>query len=406
MGAKYIILRLKRFCGFITGFVFFLSGIFKLLDPVGAGLVMEEYFSFLHLSFLDFSAKFLATGLAFMETVIGTALITGIWRRLTAYAAICFQAFFTLVSIILVIFNPDMDCGCFGEVIHLTHTQTLLKNIGLCILLACYTVPASALGGPKKKKYVSFGLVTISVLAFSIYSWRHIPLVDYTDFKAATALQASDMFPTAEEDLYEAVLIYEKDGRKSQFTLECLPDSTWNYVSTETRLKKEFSGSIVNLSFHDVNGDYQDQLAADGKVIVISVYDPDMRAQKWTGTAAFINRAEEAGFRPILLVAATPEELQKRFAKLDEPIRDILEWSAYCADYKTLITMNRSNGGATYFSDGYLIRKWSASTRPNMAELMELHSGDETETLIGHSTNGSLSFQGFLLYVFAVMLLL
>ena len=32
-------MRLRRFCAFLTGFVFFISGIFKLLDPVGAGLV-------------------------------------------------------------------------------------------------------------------------------------------------------------------------------------------------------------------------------------------------------------------------------------------------------------------------------------------------------------------------------
>ena len=63
---KYIILRLKRFCGFITGIVFFLSGIVKLLDPVGAGLVVSEYFNFLHIPFLDPIAKQTASFLAFM----------------------------------------------------------------------------------------------------------------------------------------------------------------------------------------------------------------------------------------------------------------------------------------------------------------------------------------------------
>lgn len=406
MGFKYILLRLKRFCGFITGFVFFLSGIFKLIDPVGAGLVMKEYFAFLHISFLGFAAKPLAFAFAFAETVIGTALITGIWRRATAYAALIFQGFFTLLSIILVIFNPEMDCGCFGEVIHLTHLQTFLKNLVLCALLVCYTVPARALGGPKKKKYVSFGIVSLSVLAFGIYSWIFIPLVDYTDYKPATALQAGNAFPTAEEELYEAILTYEKDGKKEQFTLDCLPDSTWTYVSTETRLRKEFSGSIVSLSFYDSNGDYHDHLAADGKVMVISVYDADMRSSKWNGIAAFISRASQAGFRPLLLVSASPEDVYRSFEALDDKTRSILERNTYFADYKTLVTMNRSNGGATYFSEGYLIRKWSAKTRPDLAGLEELYRGDDTESLIGHSTNGSLTFQGFLLYVFAIMLLM
>jgi hypothetical protein len=68
--------------------------------------------------------------------------------------------------------------------------------------------------------------------------------------------------------------------------------------------------------------------------------------------------------------------------------------------------MNRSNGGVTYFSDGYLIRKWAFKARPDMETLSEIQNEDETETVIYHNTKGSLAFQGFLLYVFAVMLLL
>ena len=54
---KYLLLRMKRFCGFITGLTFFISGLVKLMDPVGAGLVMKEYYDFLHIGFMAFSAK-------------------------------------------------------------------------------------------------------------------------------------------------------------------------------------------------------------------------------------------------------------------------------------------------------------------------------------------------------------
>ena len=57
---RYLLLRMKRFCGFATGFVFFISGILKLMDPVGAGLVMKEYLDFLHIGFLSGIAKHLA----------------------------------------------------------------------------------------------------------------------------------------------------------------------------------------------------------------------------------------------------------------------------------------------------------------------------------------------------------
>ena len=61
---RYLLLRMKRFCGFITGFVFFISGILKLMDPVGTGLIIKEYLDFMHLGFLDPAAKVFGAVLA------------------------------------------------------------------------------------------------------------------------------------------------------------------------------------------------------------------------------------------------------------------------------------------------------------------------------------------------------
>lgn len=387
---KYLLLRLKRFCGFLTGLVFFVSGILKLLDPVGAGLVMQEYFGFLHVSFLDFAAKFLGTALALAETVIGTGLITGVWRRHFAIAAMAFQGFFTILTLLLVIFNPEMDCGCFGEAIHLTHGQTFIKNLILCALLAAYYFPPKHLGQHRGHKYVSFAIVTASVIAFAAYSWMYIPLVDFTDYKPAVQLQAGEQ--TDEENMYESVFIYEKDGKQETFDLEHLPDSTWTFVATDTRIREGYQEShTVSLSFYNTDGTYMDPIAAEGNVMVISVYDTDISETRWKKIDTFIQRASEAGFRTLLLVS-------------DPDVPTGTDY--FICDYKTLITMNRSNGGVTYFSDGHLISKWSFRALPDNKELEEILDWDITETIIDENTRGSLGFQGFLLYVFAVMLLL
>ena len=403
---KYILLRTKRFCGFITGFVFFLGGIVKLMDPAGAGLVMKEYLDFLHIGFLESAAKPLGVLFAFFETGIGAALITGVWRKVVGIAALALQGFFTLLTLLLVIFNPPMDCGCFGEAIHLTHTQTFLKNIVLCILLSVNYFPTECLGRPLKKKYVSFSIVMVSVLAFTVYSWIYIPLIDFTDFKPATALQAGSAFSVDEEDMYEAVFVYEKDGTLETFDLMHLPDSTWTFVSTETVMKEEFRQSTVNLSFYDGDGEYHDGKAAEGKVMAVSVYDPQMKKARWENVADFMEDVDSAGFTPLLLVASTPHETDEILAGLDQKTAEILKRNMYFSDYKTLITMNRSNAGVTYFSQGYLIRKWSRRATPDIEALEEIGTGDDTEVVIWHDTKGSLGFQGFLLYVFAVMLLL
>ena len=390
---RYLLLRMKRFCGFITGFVFFLSGIVKLMDPAGAGLVMKEYYAFLHLGFLGFSAKFMGVFFALAETVIGTALITGVWRRAVAQCAIALQSFFTLLTLLLVIFNPEMDCGCFGEAIHLTHVETFVKNLILLALLLTYYIPRKHLGETRKKKYVSFALVTVSVLAFSVYSWIYIPMIDFTAYKAGAELQAGATVNA--DDLYESVFTYEKDGIQQDFTLGHLPDSTWTFVNVSTRLKEGREDSLVGLSFYsESTGEYMDTLAIEGKVMVVSVYDPDMSAKKWNRIENFIRRSQEAGFTTLLLTTST------------EGVPAGMAASAFISDYKTLISLNRSNGGVTYFNDGELVRKWARANAPSRTELDELQNTDATETAIAKDSKGSLGFQGFLLYVFAVMLLL
>ena len=387
-----LLLRLKRFCGFIVGIVFFLSGIVKLMDPVGAGLVMDEYYRFLHIDFLSFSAKLMGTLFAFVETITGAALVTGVWRRFSARIALYLQIFFTLLTLALVIFNPEMDCGCFGEAIHLTHMQTFLKNLILLALLLAYLIPLRHLGETRKKKYVSFAIVTVSVLAFTIYSWIYIPMIDFTAYKPGAELSASASIDP--EDMYESVFTYEKDDILETFSLENLPDSSWTFVSTETRMK-EAPTSLVELSFYNPEtGEYMDTLATKGKVMIVSVYDTDMNEKKWSKIEDFMKRSEEAGFTSLLLCS------QK-----DRIPADLTD-CAYISDYKSLISMNRSNGGVTYFHNGTLIRKWAYVSAPDTEGLHETFETDETEVSIARESKGSLVFQGFLLYIFAVMLLL
>lgn len=390
----YLSLKSRRFCGFLCGFVFFISGILKLMDPVGSGLIMGKYLDFLHIGFLGFAAKGLGVLFALVETTIGAALVTGIWRKVTAIAALSLQVFFTFLTLLLVIFNPTMDCGCFGEAIHLTHLQTFIKNIAICILLAIAFIPMRNLGRPAKRKFVSFGLVSVSVLAFTIYSLFYLPFVDFTDFKPGVGLTAAK--PEA-ENAYESVFTYEKDGVQKEFSLNNLPDSTWSFVSTQTILKNEPSTSGATLSIYDKDGNYLDSLAVQNNVMIISAYDPQMREKKWNAAVKFAQEAQKAGFSPMILVAGTPEQTS-RIQTGGIPL--------YYCDYKTLITMNRSNGGATWFSKGYLIKKWSSRTYPDLSALEKYRKGNTTESVLENDAEGSLIFQGFLLYVFAVMLLL
>ena len=378
---------MKRFFGFITGFVFFISGILKVMDPVGAGLVMKEYFKFLHLGFLNGTAQAFGFTFALAEMILGAGLITGVWKRSMAQLAIVLQTLFTLLTLTLVIFQPEMDCGCFGEAVHLTHSETFVKNIILLTLLLIYYIPRNKLGETKKKKYVSFGLVSLSSVAFAIYSLLYIPMVDFTDFRPGALVNSET---SAGSNGYEAVFVYEKDGKEDTFTLETLPDSTWTFVRTETQSPAEGEKKPATISIYDRSGVYADHLLTDGKSFIVSVYKDNITQKEQEQIVKLLDNAAAAGFRPFLLSASA--DIDSRYL--------------YFCDYKTLITLNRSNCGATYMEDGYIIRKWAKKALPDAEDLTMLSKEDSTETFIGRDTRSNLAFQGFLLYVFAVMLLL
>ena len=381
---------MKRFCGFAAGFIFFISGLLKLMDPVGTGLIMKEYFKFLHIGFMDFSAQTLGVVFALAEAIIGAGLVTGVWKKTIGLAAIIIQGFFTLLTLALVIFNPEMDCGCFGEAIHLTHWQTFIKNIILLGLLLAYYIPNKSLKKPKPKKHVSFALVCLSAIAFTVYSLLYIPMADFTALKPGTEINresyASDM-------PYEAVFVYSKDGKEEVFDLEDLPDTTWTFVRTETKASTPVTKAANTISIYDAAGQYADSLLTEGKIMVLSIYRNEISAKDSSRIVSFAKDALSNGFHPIVLSAGEGLELPAAIGQ-------------YSCDYKTLITLNRSNCGATYIDDGMIIRKWSKRNLPDQNDLTDLSGQDATETYIDRDSKTSLAFQGFLLYVFAVLLLL
>ena len=378
---------MKRFCGFAVGFVFFISGLLKLVDPVGAGLVMKEYFKFLHLGFLEGLSLPAGVTFALAETIVGAGLITGVWRKIIAAAAVGLQSMFTILTLLLVIFKPEMDCGCFGEAIHLTHGETFIKNIILLSLLLIYFIPIKYLGQTRKKKYVSFALVSLSSIAFAIYSLMYIPMADFTDFRpGAVVNNESNM----DEAAFEATFVYSKDGKEASFSLENLPDSTWTFVRADTYPVTEDGQGSARISIYDNAGNYADSLITKGKVMIVSLYKGSLSEKDIRTIREFLDNAKTAGFSPILLTSGVETH----------------GLESYNCDYKTLITLNRSNGGATYLEDGYIIRKWAERALPAPEELAMISDEDPTDTFIGRDTRTSLAFQGFLLYVFAVMLLL
>ena len=115
----------------------------------------------------------------------------------------------------------------------------------------------------------------------------------------------------------------------------------------------------------------------------------------------------EAGFRFLLIASSTMDNLYSAVssAGLSPEQAGLVMDNAYLADYRTLVSLNRSNGGAVYFDDGNLIEKWSGASLPDLKDLNRRMRQDSTEVMLKSDSRGRLNFQAFMLYSIALLLL-
>ena len=386
--------RLRRLCAILIGLVFLCSGLLKLIDPVGTGLIVSEYLKFFRMDFLTGLARPLGIALVLVETVTGVALITGVYCKLSAIVTGILLVFFTGLTLVLLIVNPEMDCGCFGEALHLTHRQSFFKNVALVILALVAFIPFRHFGTPRGKKYVTFWIASASLVFALWYSGRHLPLIDFMEFAPGAELFAADRSGEEIPDGFYAAFIYERDGQTGSFSLDRLPDSTWTFVRVDTVYRNglNLKPSRPILSFSDAAGEYQDERAVKGKVVVLSVYDPARAA--WDRIVKVHEGIQAAGATPLLLVSSSPAEMTAR--SLPVPV--------YYADYKTLLTLNRGNGGATYINKGEVIAKWSLADFPK--DPSGLFSTDPVDIYTHHIARRRITAQAFCLYLAALLILL
>lgn len=339
----------RRVSALLIGLVFIVSGFLKIMDPVGSGLIVDEYFKFLGLRFLSFSSGFAGYCLALLETITGAALTTGVWRRTTALVSGIMLAFFTLLTLILLIANPGMECGCFGEAIHLTHFQSFLKNVILSGLWYLAFVPFNSICTGRKRKKVNFIAAATAAVLFSIHALTSIPPIDFTPYSPGTELSDS-------ED--------------------------------------------PMLSFRNADGEYCNDLALDGNVLIVSSYSPSkLKARNFSDMETVFANAVNSGVRPLLLVASIPSEIGSIL-----PDSTLLRHT-YFADRRDLMTLNRSNGGATLISDGLILTKTPAGAIAKNSQFPGESAGDATMILLAKKSARTIKTEGFLIFLLALVLL-
>lgn len=303
--------NLKKIITIAIGLLYVMSGLLKLMDPVGTGLIVEAYFRFMHLHYLMDVAKVAGVLLGLTEATIGLVAVLGLWRNMARIAMFMMQVIFTMISLALVIWNPQMHCGCFGEAIHLTHWQTLIKNIVLMGMLWFAYVPLLQLSNAKMWQYIAFASSVALMAGFAVYSWYFIPVIDFTDYKKGTEIVSQSEY--------------------------------WKLSEEE----KENRATLPMLGI----GDKTDPDITNGEWAIISIYDISDSTIDWIKVSKDVYALQDMGYNIVLLISSTESNLES--LDFTSEHKD----SIYITDKTTAISLNRKNGGITFLGDGVIIRK-------------------------------------------------
>ncbi len=348
----------------VTGIVFVFSGFVKGIDPLGTAYKLSDYFTAFKLGFLDDLALPLAIILCTVEFVAGLMLLTGALPRLASWMVALFMALFTPLTLVLALFNPVTDCGCFGDAIHLTNWQTFFKNMVLTLIVVFVFIRRDDTHGimSVRNGIKSTSACIIVFLVFICFNLSYLPVIDFRPYKPGTNLPEAMAIPQGSPaDEYDLKFIYEKNGVEKEFTLDNYPadDTLWKFVDQKSILiSKGYTPPVHDFSLITSDGtDMTDVLLSDQGYTILMISrrleKPDAKSLTEGFNLGRLLKEKNIGF--YIVTSSNAEEAEKI-----NPGFTILY-----GDETTLKTVIRSNPGYVMLHNGTVMAMWSHKGLPS-----------------------------------------
>lgn len=350
---------------FVLAIVLMVSGFVKAVDPMGAMYKLQEYASAFSADILsDDWMLFFAILQAALEFLAGIFLLLGVYRKPLAVFVLLMFLFFTPFTLYIAIAGPVDDCGCFGDAVTLTNTETFLKNLFLLMLAVAVFLGRRRfvynISSKSRWMAVIFSIFYIAVLEG--VSLSHLPVVDFRPYAVGNDLRG---MVQASYDTYEVVSVYEKDGERREFSEDNIPDSSWLFVESRSELVTKGEKPLISdFSIVDWDEDYdiaEDVLADTGYVCILAIEEVEK---------ASVSRVDKINDlydycleNSVPFYAATSSEedaiaLWRRRTGAEYPI--------YWADASMLRTMVRANPGLLLLKNGVVVGKWDSADIPDI----------------------------------------
>ncbi|SHL48273.1 DoxX protein [Chitinophaga jiangningensis] len=353
-----IILNLFRI---LVGVLFIFSGLIKANDPLGLSYKMDEFFEVLHLTFLSpYSLAFSVIMNAF-EIIAGVAVLVGYRMRTFSVLLLLLIAFFTFLTGYALFSGTIRECGCFGDCIKLTASQTFWKDVILFVMILLIFAKRNDI----KPLFKGAGFIVLlsAVLSFGIqwYTLRHLPVIDCLAYKVGNNIpEKMKLPPGATPDVYQMTFIYEKDGVKKEFTEDNYPwsDSTWVFVDRKDKLIKKGNAepAIKDFILMDLDGGNQTQgvLEETKPVYLFMVLNTSTAGTGWEDKIRALQAKQQKGEIEIFGVTASTKEEIAAFQQAKGLTFQFLQM-----DGVAIKTAVRSNPGLILLDKGTIKGKWA-----------------------------------------------
>lgn len=360
-------ISIRNLSRYIAGFVFIFSGLVKGIDPMGSMYKFNDYFTAFQIDALLPLSYILGIILCTAEFIIGFAILTGLRMKVASWGLLIFMAVFTPLTLYLAISNPVDDCGCFGDAIHLSNWQTFYKNIIISLFVIIVFIKRKRYRTLSKPltEWLILAIVAAAFILFTQYNKRHLPLIDFRPYSEGTDIAASMAIPEgAPVDEYETTLIYEKDGRQKEFTIENYPsgDSSWVFVDSKSRLiNKGYIPAIHDFSLITPDGRDMTDIILDERGFSLFMLSTDFQEADPDLIARGINAGLECrnhGMGFYILGSSVPAFIENSD-----------NFNMLLVDETTMKTIIRSNPGFMSVREGVITAKWAGRDLPATGEI-------------------------------------
>ena len=342
-------------CRLLVGALFIFSSFTKGVDPLGTKYKMLDYLAVYGMTWLNDFALILAMLMILAEFIVGICLITKVFPRLAVLGATLLMMFFTATTLFDALYDLVPDCGCFGTAIKMSNWQTFYKNLVIDAVLIPLIINNKKLEN-KMSGGTQFAIGCVYALAFlgfEVYNYRHLPVVDFMNWKVGKQLNVET---SGEADIY---LIYRNKatGETQEFLSPNYPwnDSVWMSEWEFVDQRTEGGSNFLGFSALDESGnDVTESILTTEKLLMFTSHDlADVSEKQWEKVKEVTETAEKQGYIVIWVVANEPEFVEQLREQYD------FLYEVYYADELEIKPIVRSNPGLIWLDNGLVKNKWS-----------------------------------------------